>query len=510
MLVIISDLHLTDGTTGSTIGANAFRDFRDRLTELAYDASWRDNRKAQAEDASQPNKIYRPIEQFDLILLGDVLDIIRSSAWTENDCKTRPWEDTNNPNWDVEMATLVDEIVERILKHNHQSLSVLRELSAEREPLNCAPNAFELEGETVTIDYQHRNQIEIPAANQSGMPDPSLPPVTVPAHIYYFIGNHDWFFISLGKQYDAIRAKTVEMIGLANDPNRPFPWDVAVENHPELASVLQDHQVFVRHGDLYDEFNFNRKTNQRDSASLGDALVIELINRFPVEVEKSLRERQAFRSKFIDNLKEIANVRPMNSLPAWLNSLLESYRDSGMDKSMRREVQSVWNRLVDELLETDFIIDQDSFNPIESVDKLQVLLRTSKFVSIGRAQGLIEFGETASRVVQSAVDPYAHEAAQEPWLQDGRAKYVVYGHTHGQRVVPLDRKISAEKDEKLIYFNCGTWKRLHEQTIFSGEGTRFVDFLVMSYIAFFKDDERSGRPFETWTGTLGTQSDLEK
>ena len=118
---------------------------------------------------------------------------------------------------------------------------------------------------------------------------------------------------------------------------------------------------------------------------------------------------------------------------------------------------------------------------------------------------MIELGETVSRFVTSAVDAYAREAAREPWLVEGKAKYVVYGHTHVQRIVPLDRRVSAEKDEKLLYFNSGTWKRLHEQTIFSGEGTKFVDFMVMSYIAFFQEDERSGRPFETWTGTLATQ-----
>jgi len=36
MLVIISDLHLTDGTSGETIRAGAFRAFRESLRELAW------------------------------------------------------------------------------------------------------------------------------------------------------------------------------------------------------------------------------------------------------------------------------------------------------------------------------------------------------------------------------------------------------------------------------------------------------------------------------------------
>jgi len=41
MLIIISDLHLTDGTSGETIKEGAFFLLRERLFSLAYDASWR-------------------------------------------------------------------------------------------------------------------------------------------------------------------------------------------------------------------------------------------------------------------------------------------------------------------------------------------------------------------------------------------------------------------------------------------------------------------------------------
>ena len=508
MLVVISDLHLTDGTTGSTVGASAFRDFCDRLKELAYDASWRDNRAGGKLDPSAPDKYYEPIDGFDLVLLGDVFDIIRSTAWTENGETVRPWYDPAVENWEKRLADKVEEIVDAILINNYESLSVLRELSAETPPLMVAPNNFEFRGETVEIDYSRRHPIKIPAATEDGQPNLNAPYVPIVARIHYMVGNHDWNFVSPGPVYNRIRTKTVEALGLSDNPSKAFPWDMATEDHPRLRQAMLDHDVFLRHGDAYDEFNFAQEANERNLASLGDALVIELVNRFPIEVERAIRESPSFQPAFVDSLKEIANVRPMNSLPAWLNSLIDGYRASGMHKSMQQEVQKVWNELVDNLLSSDFVKRQDTWHPLQSVDKLQMLLKTSKFVSVARSEGLIEFGETASRVITSAVDPYAHEAAREQWLVDGLVRYVVYGHTHAQRVVPLDRVVSAERDDKLIYFNCGTWKRLHEQTIFSGDGTRFVDFLVMSYIAFFKDGERSGRPFETWTGTLATQKQL--
>ena len=67
MLVIISDLHLTDGTGAATISPGAFDIFAEQLHDLAASASWR-------VDGS-----YRPLERIDLVLLGDVLDVIRSS-----------------------------------------------------------------------------------------------------------------------------------------------------------------------------------------------------------------------------------------------------------------------------------------------------------------------------------------------------------------------------------------------------------------------------------------------
>src|SRR4051812_21131388 len=83
MLVIISDLHLTDGTSGETIRPGAFRAFRESLRELAYDASWRNEKQ------------YFPVDGIDLVLLGDILDVIRSTSWCAVPPEVRPWGDQN-------------------------------------------------------------------------------------------------------------------------------------------------------------------------------------------------------------------------------------------------------------------------------------------------------------------------------------------------------------------------------------------------------------------------------
>ena len=79
MLVIISDLHLTDGTSGQTIKENAFRIFSERVRDMALDASFRQD------------NTYRPVERIDILLLGDILDVIRSTDWLEEGATARPY-----------------------------------------------------------------------------------------------------------------------------------------------------------------------------------------------------------------------------------------------------------------------------------------------------------------------------------------------------------------------------------------------------------------------------------
>ena len=68
MLVVISDLHLGDGTTAESIPASAFYLFAKRVRQDAHFASLRQGR-------------YRPIEELDVLLLGDIIDPLHSTKW---------------------------------------------------------------------------------------------------------------------------------------------------------------------------------------------------------------------------------------------------------------------------------------------------------------------------------------------------------------------------------------------------------------------------------------------
>lgn len=458
MLVIISDLHLTDGTTGTTIGAAAFEDFRDRLNELAFDAS----RRAGGH--------YEPVSALDLVLLGDVFDVVRSTRWNAGGAdddsaadqfqgSVRPWDDWKEPRF----AAKIERITNKILEFNAESLRWLKAFGEEQA-------------------------VTVPA-------DPDAPEgdrIAVPVHIHYVTGNHDWYYHLPGAAYDALRHKIGETMGLCHGPG-PYPHDPAESG--ALMKAYARHRLFARHGDIYDPFNYIEDEG-RNAATLGDAIVVDLINRFPHEVR---RRMDHLPGPFLDGLNELANVRPSVLVPLWVDSLLKG---AELGKTQSEKVKDIWNELVDEFLETPFVRSKDKPLWPDIVDLLQTTLHLTKrlpFDNIARLATLLwEKGPGGNF-------SFARHALEEEAFTQGMADHIVYGHTHHHEVIALQRRYEGDLPVNRMYFNSGTWHAVHERTLSSGRRQQFANFQVMTYLAFFAEDERKGRAFETWSGTLGVR-----
>ena len=110
--------------------------------------------------------------------------------------------------------------------------------------------------------------------------------VPVKVRLHYMVGNHDWFYHLPGPAYDAIRQSVVEAIGLTNSAQEPFPHDPS--ESPLLEHIYKQHRVFARHGDIFDSYNYEE---DRNTSSLGDAVVVDLLNRFSVEVRPKLGDK---------------------------------------------------------------------------------------------------------------------------------------------------------------------------------------------------------------------------
>ncbi|MGO9114909.1 MAG: hypothetical protein ACLP9L_37330 [Thermoguttaceae bacterium] len=448
MLIILSDLHLNDGTTGETLSPEAFALFADRLKELAITASWRSD------------GAYRPIERIDLVLLGDVLDLLHSSRWHAVP-SVRPWDDPSSPG----LIDQITKITGDILSQNQESLCALRALAGEGE-------------------------ITIPPMLRAARPasDADDQPVLVRTH--YMVGNHDWFYHLPGEAYDALRQRLVEQMGLANRSDRPFPHDITESD--ELLQAMRRHKVTARHGDAFDPLSFE---GDRDLSGLTDAIALDLVVRFMIEVEQKLGHELP--DAAILALREIDNFRPQLLIPAWIEGVLER---TCPQPAARKRVKQVWDRLAEELLASRLVRERDALSSTNLIDGLSRALRFSKRRSSGWTAATAEWLRT---IRGSGSDSFANHALTEPDFRNRRAKHVVYGHTHAAEIVPLDSSHAEGYVLDQVYFNAGTWRRIHRPANFTPAGHEFIATDVFSYLAFFQGDERKGRTFETWTGTLG-------
>jgi hypothetical protein len=163
MIVIVSDLRLTDGSLGPSPSAAGIRCLARQLFEVA--ALRRQHSGGEA----------RPVKSIDLLLLGDTIDLMQSNLWLDH--AERPWHDPYAPG----LFDLIARITERILEHNAAALKVFQEMAES----------------------------------------------AVPVRIHCMVGDCDWPFHLLGPSYNRLRSRVAKCLGLATATDQPFPHDPA-------------------------------------------------------------------------------------------------------------------------------------------------------------------------------------------------------------------------------------------------------------------------------------------
>jgi len=280
-------------------------------------------------------------------------------------------------------------------------------------------------------------------------------------------------------------------MSLQNPPTR-IPYEA--QEWDQLMGLFEKYHIYARHGDYYDRWSYNADLG-RDAATLGDALSIELINRFPEEIEKRMGD--ALPSHFYRGLHEMINVRPNVAVPLWIGGQIRNF---GIIEKVERTFKEIWNKLVLEFLHLDFIRSLDSrWNPFDSVDELSLVLKLTRWSSIenfNRAILLIK-----KRLFRDD-NSWAKHAIQEKAFTSREADFIVYGHTHHHEIVPLDAYHRNGKEVYQFMVNTGTWRSCYDLTRYHPEQQKFLPYQVMSYLAFFTDGERHGRHHEAWSGKL--------
>lgn len=428
MLVFLSDIHLTDGSSGTTIDPRAFNKFCQMMKNIIG-------------DAKKSN-----IKNVEIVLLGDIFDLIRSDFWlrSENDGiahPVRPWStasDTDRIGWNLQQYT--EAIVDKIISHprNIEAIGYLREFQT-----HC---------------------------------------VDVDTRISYMIGNHDWLI----NRYPSTRQKIADFLGM-NGPDAQF----YTKNQFLYDRVFKEYKVMARHGDYYDKFNYE---GNRDASSLGDAIVIDLLTRFPEAVrnDPSLGKDAAL----VNQLKEIDNVRPFLDIPTWIQGIC-NYKP-GIEK----KVHDIWNNLVTKFFKLKFVKDHDRFGP-DMIDFLEMALKLSSGFSFDRLKKIL--GNRAVQILSQEFDSYQKFAYREAPLKNNTISYVVYGHTHSAAQIPLDIvSVPPIFTSEKIYFNTGTWRKIFEHTAFDGENCEFIGWHVMTFVLFYLEEEKErDRNYEVWSASLG-------
>jgi hypothetical protein len=311
----------------------------------------------------------------------------------------------------------------------------------------------------------------------------------------YLLGNHD----SLLNRYEESRRRVVEAMGLDRaciERGLPvaFPW-------PEVEEAARPYGVVARHGDACDILN-RHPAGARGAPSIGEAITVELVNRFPEEVGAALADHPR-RREIVGRLSEVDNVRPLTLIPEWvvqtaaevggddpavlraihrgIRTAIDAFRRSAAYADACRRSLTVWQR---------FYLDRVLYT-LRRQDLSRVPSWRDRAVRMaGAAQSL--FGRPVSRYVARAL-------AER--LPDGAVpRLVVYGHTHEARTVPLGR--TADGQDR-FYLNTGTWRRVWERGSTDGPAGHFAGWRVMTYVVIYAPDEGGGRTFETWTGGLG-------
>ena len=451
MLVILSDIHLGDGTTAASISPVAFELFASRLREAAYFASFR-------KDDS-----YSPIDEINVVLMGDILDPLHSTLWLDtqpgDENYVRPWTDSTSPHY----AAKLRQVTKAIFDENKKSLDTLRQLV-------------------------NKEIVLIPPATQKKEPDTSTR-IPVDLNIHYMIGNHDWYYHLPGKAFDEIRQEVITTMGLSNAAS-PFPYDL--DESSVLKEVFERYSVYSRHGDIYDKFNFDPEKG-RDHSALGDVLGMEVLNRFPLAVQERFGDELP--PALVDSLRRITNVRPVLAAPLWISGQLKLH--AGSD-AFEDELKMVWDKLCDEFLEMKVVRDMDKAFQFDMVDALELVIKISQRTSFTTINDLIVW--IRDKMWNEGVSFVKH-ALREPAFLNDTARYIVYGHTHHPEIVPLDAEGQMPYPNSQVYLNSGTWHSYFDLAVKDPSEQKFIPYQALTYLTFFKDGEHEGRQFEAWSGT---------
>jgi UDP-2,3-diacylglucosamine pyrophosphatase LpxH len=438
MLVLFSDLHLTDQSTAENVHGEAFTHVL--LPEIAAAAQ---SKKAQ---------------DLDLVLLGDIVDLVRTDHWLKLDPSLRPW----NGELDPQTATNVRAEVES--EYQAALQKILATPSAQALKFACrALDGLKVEGRVVS------------------------------PRIIYVIGNHDRPLLN----YPSLQKQFADWLG------SPVTF-----GHELLAG---DYHLLARHGHIWDDhcygYELLRKVLQKGTTversdvachrvqTIGEVLTAELMSGLIYRVKSEVDSRHT--PELWRLLMQVNNVRPEPEVLRWLQWAGRN-RFNADDKrlvvsALRESVQSVLQSDLGRLWDKT---RRDWFLSGDITDRL-TLLRVALRLRFDELEKVLPLAARVYGPLGGLKDVCREGAHQE--LAARNVEYVVYGHTH-YATANYD---SAEPEGGVkMYLNTGTFLPVVQKARDRGFATDYR----MTFTVFYRPEEdtrgKQGRTVscEIWSG----------
>lgn len=375
MLVLISDLHLTDERTARNVSHEAF----DLVVSLVLDTA----RKRKAKELH-------------LVLLGDILDLVRSDYWhREIPAERRPWGGR----------------LDRRTAMNADSAAVEDQFAQVLGGITATPAAQALAGAMREL--------------ASG---------PVPFSVTYVLGNHDrvlWNFPALQQQV-----------------KRAFPQITGIRHNFEST----EYAVLARHGHEWDVNTHGWQFRERvlrpgpavdrfapeayEVMAIGEVITAELMSGLIHYVRED-----GVPATVVEQLLDVNNLRPLPDVFEWLEWFGE-----GRGQANQRILYEALRRALEGVLESSLAREWDHLRrdvivSADLVDRLQqardILLGTNFGSFRGRVEAFRKLQQVFARIFGEEEDRLLKGAWSEEVFQarnEGKGiQRVIYGHTHRPR-----------------------------------------------------------------------------
>ncbi|MBE2219954.1 MAG: hypothetical protein IAF02_00350 [Anaerolineae bacterium] len=479
MLVVISDLHFVDGTSGNhNLPSKAFEQvFLSNIVGLA-----------------QKNKA----TELKLLLLGDIPDLIRSAQWFEEKLDDRLWgkkglSDIPNPRPNS--------------RTEQRCLDILGRFPASGQKKDVPTDSILYQNwETFHFFRNFHKHLQKTAKEEYQIAD-----YAIPVELIYVVGNHDRPL----NLYPSLRDELQKQLGLTVSPET-VDGDVNGDWWYKLAYTNEAYGVFARHGHQFDVYNYNGSTNYTREDHLqvpiGDVIATEIAVNLAVTLASMRDKYPEITNELVEAMQDADNVRPIGRLIEWFYSKIKEQDN----KRIRKALDKTIDQVAKDFFEIDFV--KKWSNPNTHVDELIRAAANTPFRQIidfmvdhTDASNLIQLLlPIAERTMQGddldahTVGAYHETIWREP---DSAIRYILYGHTHEPLLKPLD----SIDGRDVIYLNTGTWRERLRRTISLDKTANFVGIKQLTYLVFYnefedkKNKEQGTIGFDTWTGNQQKQ-----